>query len=69
MCHKTNPYQRFYPRQNMTGMVPFSPISSDSMAVGVGAVCGALCRHHAGRLATERIAKDPKLKSLTGKEV
>jgi CrcB protein len=33
---------------------------SDAAAVGVGAVCGALCRHQIGRLAAERIAADPK---------
>ena len=35
-------------------------------AVGVGAVCGALCRHHIGKAATERISKDPNLKYLAG---
>ena len=33
---------------------------SDATAVGVGAVCGALCRHQIGRFAAERIAADPK---------
>ena len=32
----------------------------------MGAVCGALCRHHIGKAATERISKDPNLKFLTG---
>ena len=34
--------------------------------MGIGAVCGALCRHHVGKAATERISKDPSLKYLTG---
>lgn len=34
--------------------------ASDAAAIGVGAVCGALCRHQIGRLAAERIAADPK---------
>jgi CrcB protein len=38
-------------------MIPFA---SDAAAVGVGAVCGALCRHQIGRVAAERIAADPK---------
>mmetsp|Transcript_1973 Transcript_1973/g.2379 ORF Transcript_1973/g.2379 Transcript_1973/m.2379 type:complete len:184 (+) Transcript_1973:109-660(+) len=50
----------------MTGLVPFSPVVSDAAAVGVGAVCGALCRHHIGKAATERISRDPNLKYLTG---
>eukprot|EP01083_Nonionella_stella_P114771 339663_1 len=49
----------------MTGLVPL-PIISDAAAVGAGAMCGALCRHHLGKAATERIAKDPSLKYLTG---
>jgi len=36
------------------------PFFSDAAAVGVGAVCGALCRYQVGRVATERIAADPK---------
>lgn len=35
------------------------PVFSDAAAVGVGAVCGALCRYQIGRVATERIAADP----------
>jgi fluoride ion exporter CrcB/FEX len=35
-------------------------------AVGVGAICGALCRHQVGKAATEHISKDPNLKHLTG---
>lgn len=35
-------------------------------AVGVGAICGALCRYQIGKVATEHISKDPKLKHLTG---
>jgi fluoride ion exporter CrcB/FEX len=50
----------------MTGLIPFSPIASDAAAIGVGAICGALCRHQIGKAATERISKDPKLKYLTG---
>mmetsp|Transcript_14348 Transcript_14348/g.22396 ORF Transcript_14348/g.22396 Transcript_14348/m.22396 type:complete len:156 (+) Transcript_14348:139-606(+) len=41
----------------MTGLIPFA---SDAAAVGMGAVCGALCRHQVGRLAAERVAADPK---------
>mmetsp|Transcript_1767 Transcript_1767/g.2472 ORF Transcript_1767/g.2472 Transcript_1767/m.2472 type:complete len:152 (+) Transcript_1767:95-550(+) len=41
----------------MTGIIPFA---SDAAAVGMGAVCGALCRHQIGRLAAERVAADPK---------
>lgn len=42
-------------------LIPFlPPIASDAAAVGVGAVCGALCRHHVGQAATKQIAKDPK---------
>lgn len=50
----------------MSGLVPFSPIVGDAAAVGVGAVCGALCRYQIGKVATERIAKNPKLDYLTG---
>ena len=41
----------------MTGIIPFA---SDAAAVGMGAICGALCRHQIGRLAAERVAADPK---------
>lgn len=37
--------------------MPFVP---DAAAVGVGAVFGALSRYQIGRVATERIAADPK---------
>jgi len=50
----------------MTGLVPFAPVVADSLAVGAGAVCGALCRHHVGKFAADRIAKDPSLKYLSG---
>ena len=36
------------------------PFVSDAAAVGVGAVCGALCRYQVGRVAADRIAADPK---------
>lgn len=36
------------------------PVVSDAAAVGVGAVCGALCRYQVGRVAADRIAADPK---------
>lgn len=39
----------------MSGIIP-----ADAVALGVGAFCGALCRHQAGRLAAEWIAKDPR---------
>lgn len=39
---------------------------SNLAAVGVGAICGALCRNQIGKTATERIAKDPNLKHLAG---
>jgi len=43
------------------------PFASDAAAVGVGAVCGALCRYQIGRLAVDRIAADPKrFGSFTG---
>ena len=36
-------------------------------AVGIGAMCGALCRHQIGKVATEQISKDPaKFKYLSG---
>ena len=38
----------------------FPPVVADAAAVGVGAVCGALCRHHIGQSLTKQIAKDPK---------
>ena len=38
----------------------FPPVVADAAAVGVGAVCGALCRHHIGQSLTKKIAKDPK---------
>ena len=34
--------------------------------MGVGAICGALCRHQIGKVATEHISKDPNLKHLSG---
>ena len=51
----------------MTGFLP-TPMLSDAAAVGVGAVCGALCRHQIGKLAAEQIAKDTsgRLKAYTG---
>jgi len=50
----------------MFGLVPFAPAVADSLAVGAGAVCGALCRHHVGKFAADSIAKDPSLKYLSG---
>lgn len=47
-------------------MSPLIPVASDAAAVGIGAVCGALCRHQIGKAASERIARDPKLQYLTG---
>ena len=42
-------------------LIPYlPPIATDAAAVGIGAVCGALCRHHVGQAATKQIAKDPK---------
>ena len=38
----------------------FPPVIADAAAVGVGAVCGALCRHQIGQSLTKQIAKDPK---------
>ena len=38
----------------------FPPAVADAAAVGVGAVCGALCRHQIGQSLTKQIAKDPK---------
>ena len=38
----------------MTSLLP------DAVAIGVGAVFGAYSRFHIGRLATEKIAQDPK---------
>ena len=35
-------------------------LPSDAVAVGVGAVFGALSRHHVGRVAADWIATDPK---------
>lgn len=52
--------------------VPFFPPPAlmDATAVGVGAVCGAMCRHQVGRAAAEQIAKDPKrLGHLTGEYI
>lgn len=40
-------------------MTMWMPFFSDAAAVGVGAVCGALCRYQVGRVAAERIAADP----------
>ena len=39
----------------MTALIPH-----DAVALGIGAFCGALSRYHAGRLASEWIASDPK---------
>lgn len=39
---------------HMTSLLP------DAVAIGVGAVFGAYSRFHIGRLATEKIAQDPK---------
>jgi len=50
----------------MTGLIPFTPGVSDAAAVGIGALCGALCRHHIGKAAAERIARDQRLKHLSG---
>ena len=36
------------------------PIATDAAAVGIGAVCGALCRHRVGQAATKQIERDPK---------
>ena len=41
-------------------MAMWMPFFSDAAAVGVGAVCGALCRYQVGRVVAERIAADPK---------
>ena len=51
----------------MTVFLP-APMLSDAAAVGAGAVCGALCRHHIGKFAAEQIAKDTtgRLKAYTG---
>ena len=38
----------------------FPPVIADAAAVGVGAVCGALCRFQIGQSLTKQIAKDPK---------
>jgi CrcB protein len=38
----------------------FPPVVADAAAIGVGAVCGALCRHHIGQSVTKQLAKDPK---------
>ena len=35
-------------------------VVADAAAIGAGAVCGALCRHHVGQSVTKQIAKDPK---------
>lgn len=47
-------------------LTPFTPVVADAAAVGVGAVCGALCRYQIGKMATERISKNPRLNHLTG---
>ena len=45
----------------------FPPFVADAAAVGVGAVCGALCRHQIGQSLTKQIAKDPeRFGHLTG---
>jgi fluoride exporter len=41
----------------MTGL---SMIPNDAMAIGIGAFCGAMARHHCGRVAAEWIARDPQ---------
>jgi len=38
-------------------------LPSDAVAVSIGAVFGAISRYQAGRMATEWIAADPKLRS------
>jgi|AntRauTorckE5430_2_1112549.scaffolds.fasta_scaffold05531_1 F0F1-type ATP synthase membrane subunit c/vacuolar-type H+-ATPase subunit K len=50
----------------MTGILPFAPAVADSLAIGAGAVGGALSRHYIGKFATEQIRKDPSLKYLSG---
>jgi fluoride ion exporter CrcB/FEX len=45
----------------MTGLIP-----SDALAIGLGAVVGAMSRYHAGRVAAEYIATDPRLHKLQG---
>lgn len=42
-----------------TSMV-HSLIVNDAVAIGIGAFCGAMARHHCGRVAAEWIASDPK---------
>mmetsp|Transcript_10268 Transcript_10268/g.15291 ORF Transcript_10268/g.15291 Transcript_10268/m.15291 type:complete len:161 (-) Transcript_10268:215-697(-) len=41
-------------------------MAADACAIGVGAVCGALSRYQIGRIATEQIARNEKLKALQG---
>jgi len=36
------------------------PFASDAVAVGVGAVCGALCRHYVGKGANANISANPQ---------
>ena len=43
-----------------------SLIPNDAVAIGVGAVFGALSRYQAGRLAGEWIASDPAFKKFQG---
>ena len=38
-------------------------LPSDAIAVSIGAVCGAMSRYQAGKMAAEWIAADPKLRS------
>jgi len=38
----------------------------DAAYVGVGAVCGALCRYQIGNVATRKIAESRNLKYLQG---
>jgi hypothetical protein len=51
----------------MTNLFSFAPALADSLSVGAGAVCGALCRHHIGKYAAEQFSKDPRLKPFSGK--
>ena len=50
----------------MTGLIPFAPAVADSLAIGAGAVGGALSRHYIGKFVTEKVRKDSNLKYLIG---
>jgi len=41
-------------------------IPNETVAIGIGAVCGAISRYQVGRVCGEWIAKDPNLNHMSG---